>query len=591
MNANEQPCRPPWHILLPVIPILLSILIGRDSLKHDFVWDDEALIVENESIRSLRNIPTFFRPSYWRERFVGGKRYRPVRAISFAIDHALWGLRPRGYHLTNLVLRALCVAAAYGMMLSLTRSRRTAVIAASLYSVHPVVVESVDWTKNRSELLLCIFVVLSWLLLPKPEPERRARRRWWARYLLSVAAFVLALLSKETAVVFAVLLLCYAWLFVPRGRRKRFVWACTPFLVLSAAFVAFLFIATTTGGADSNSLEMAASRTLVSLPKILRHYFQLLLFPIHLSADRVGLPWRLPMWIDIAVSSVCVLLVACLGLCRRPRGAGSFAVLWGLVMLLPVAGLSLLLFRPLAEQRLYMPCIGFCVLLALGMERAFWRDGIRWRQCLGVVCTIALVGCLSVGYWERSSVWRSDYWLWSDTIAKAPNNPRAYFNLASYYERNALHDRAIAAYERTVDLSRNDPRVTRKAHTKLGLCYEQQERLDLALREHQLALAIEPGKPDLHNNLGICRLKRKETELATIAFEEALAKDADFYPARTNLAGVYHELLRQRPGDRALAGKVLLHATRSLEIAPMQEEAETLRGLCKELRAAGTGGE
>jgi len=167
-----------------ILLVLVTYAVYQNSLNGSFLWDDKYLVLRDNQIRTLRNIPRFFGLTYWREEApFPGANFRPLRTTSFAIDYFLWEDNPFGYHLTNLLFHIFNVLLVYFFVHLLLSSLSTyqpinlsthspnhlftyslvPLLSALLFATHPIHTEAVCWIKNRSELF-CTFFFLSSLI-------------------------------------------------------------------------------------------------------------------------------------------------------------------------------------------------------------------------------------------------------------------------------------------------------------------------------------------------------------------------------------------------------------------------------------------
>jgi protein O-mannosyl-transferase len=196
-----------------VVLVLFTGLVHVGALRNGFYWDDRALILEGHLIRSWGNIPAIFAHEMWYNVDLGARAdqarvdtYRPLSNLSFLLDHQVWGLRPFGYHLTNLLIHLANVALFFWILLAVT-TPPTALTAAAIFAFHPLAVEPIHYVSARTDSLPVLFGLLGILLARK---ERN----------LGVAGlFLLSALSKETGLAFSV-----AWLASCMVRRRGWLY-------------------------------------------------------------------------------------------------------------------------------------------------------------------------------------------------------------------------------------------------------------------------------------------------------------------------------------------------------------------------------
>ena len=186
----------------PVMVVVLAALSFVLSLGNSFVFDDATMIQENPMIRDLRNLPEMLSTDYWGtlgrpDLFAGTLLYRPLVIVSLAVNYAVGGLHPVGYHLLNILLHMGVSLAVYCVARQLACSREAATIGATVFAVHPLHTEAVVYVVGRAELLMALGVL--WGL------HEYIRGRAWR----SMPAFAVALLAKEQAVVFPAVLLLH----------------------------------------------------------------------------------------------------------------------------------------------------------------------------------------------------------------------------------------------------------------------------------------------------------------------------------------------------------------------------------------------
>jgi hypothetical protein len=191
LPPNDAPSSPVhWRKALALLfAVTLSFLAYSPSLRGEFVFDDHPLLVENDCHRSLRRIPELFA---WRG---GGLcTLRPLRFVSYALDHALWGDRPLGYHLTNVVLHGVVGFLLLLLLLRLGLDPWLALIAASFFLLHPIATEAVAYISGRRDLLMALFSLLGAIAFLDYLQKGGA----W-RLALLLVCLLAALLSHESA--------------------------------------------------------------------------------------------------------------------------------------------------------------------------------------------------------------------------------------------------------------------------------------------------------------------------------------------------------------------------------------------------------
>lgn len=419
-----------------VVAAALSFLPG---LRTPFVGDDLDYVAANEGIRRLGGIPAFFGANYWNRPGEEERRaYRPIVEVTLAVDHALWGLRPVGFRLTNVLLHALTAVVLYAVAFQLARHRVAALLTAVLFAAHPVHAEVVNVIKNRGDILATLFCLLSWLAFigmverAHAREDRGHKAVSGARGLVvGVLFFILALFSKEVAIALPILLLIYTAALVPVGWRgwagaQTLVWwvALWGYMALSLAAIEKFSGPTIARGALPGSPDVLATldaggRALVAV-KSMGVYLGLLALPVSTGVrHEFHVPVSAGAWpVVVSLAALGLIVVVCVVIFRRHR-LGAFALAWLPIALLPVSNVVLLGGPPIAEHRLYLPAVGWCLFLgAVAGALACRRLGRTPHFAGAYRIAVIVLAVLAAGYVVRSAT-RS--WAWESIgAASAP---------------------------------------------------------------------------------------------------------------------------------------------------------------------------
>src|SRR5258705_873673 len=402
---------------LVAVLVLTTAITFERAIHNGFTkWDDQLYVTENHHIRDLSYtaLESNFRS------FLAGN-YHPLTMVSLALDYRFWGLNPKGYHLTNVVLHLVNTLAVFGLIFLLTGSRELAVITALFFGIHPLHVESVAWVSARKDVLYASFYLgacISYVLWLK-----RGRLKAFY-YVGALGLFLLSLLSKGMAVTLPVVLLLIDFHARRRVPLRKQVLEKAPFFLLSIVFGALPVAAQKEGGAIGNVASIPArARAFVACYGFLFYLFKALV-PVKLSAfypypDGVarGLPlifWLAPL----------LVAVIALGVYRsRPRGRGvTFGALFYLVNVVLVLQLIPVGRAITADRYTYVSYIGVGFVVALGCR--YFMHGPQERHegprraataVLAVLCGILILAARA-----RCEVGKENVSLWSDVIAKYP---------------------------------------------------------------------------------------------------------------------------------------------------------------------------
>lgn len=538
-----------------VIGVLASatVAIYAVALHGAFIFDDLHHIVENRGIRSFQTTLG-----------CGYQETRPVFLLSLAVNYAIGGYDPFGYHLVNVLLHVGCAA----LVWALARATRLRLawfpeIAALLFAVHPLATEAVTYINSRSGVLAALFglaAMVSYL--------RYHDHGGRAAYVVSIMCTALAMGSKESAVVVPVLLWMFLVMFRHRGSVKAAMCEARALVPhgLCIAIVLLLFVVATnphrgTIGAGTIAVVPHALTQL----RVLAFLLRLQVVPVHQNLD-----YDFPVsdGIDAAVIGAAAGLIALVALgwwLRRRAPVVSVAIAWWLIALAPTN--SIVPFRDfIAERHMYLALVGYSMAVAWVTARAAQR---RRRLALGaVIVYLVALAALTVA---RNRVLADPIRLWRETVASSPNKARPHVNLGVLLVDAGRIDEGGAHLERAVAI---DPRDGR-AQFDVAVYRERRGDVDGALRALRAAVAVSASVryraqlARIANNAGVARLRAGGVEDAEGLFREALAARPDYPRALYNLATV-----RLQQGDRAQARSLL---DRALARDPHYARARALR--------------
>lgn len=507
--------------------VLLAAAVYANALANGLVWDDPIVLTRQllafRSIGDLiflpRDIPQFS-PDY----------YRPLTILSYLIDRAIAGTSPLMFHLSVVVYHVITtyLVFRFGLVLFGGRSMgtRMAGLGAAFFAVHPIHSESVAWGAGRSDVLACGFALAA-ALAYFSEHHTVMRRATAASALVLMAA-----LAKETAVVFFVLLPLTDVLFgrnaaspvpaIPRAERRRQGGAVTAsrrtpvlhYLPFAAALMLYVLARESVLG---SVLGPAGGLSIDVVPKIIGaigHYTIKLVLPVWQSAYISDLPTSAAALLAIAT----MLAAAAWGglvAWRRGEREVSFLLLWMGCTLAPSLAIVIKIPpAPVAERYLYLPSVGYCLLLAYGVVHLLSVLPSRQARRAVAVLVMVLLCAGVVATVRRNAVWRSNLTLWEDTAAKNLTDGLPMRSLATAYQQ--LGDTARAGeYFRLALQRRNDALGLFTINNNLGSLAMMEKKLDEAERYYRAALGSNPQAADALFNLGLIGLTRAKNEDGT----------------------------------------------------------------------------
>jgi tetratricopeptide (TPR) repeat protein len=533
------------------IGLVLATWVAFEAvLRSSFVdFDDPRYVTDNFQVLAgftRESVAWAFSSTYL--------QWHPVTWLSHMLDVQLFGLAPRGHHLTNLVLHIANVLLLFGLLTRATGAVRRSAVVAALFGLHPLHVEPVAWISERKEVLSTLFGLLAlWAYVAY------ARRGGVGRYLLTAALFAVGLMAKPMLVTlpFVFLLLDYWPLDRLRvGRGARVLIEKIPFLALSA--VSSAIVLTVQRGSiwatDSMPLSLRAANALVSYLR----YIAKMLWPTDLSVLYLhpNLPGGTP-WAAWQVVGAGMLLLAISLLATRRRYA-LMGWLWYLGTLIPVIGLVRVGFQAMADRYTYVPLIGLFVILVWGGAELIEKipsRGTRSRRAT-VACTVALLLVCLVWTRVQTFFWTNSLTLYARALAVEPANPVIHYQLALTLRAGERVDEAVSHFRRALEV---DPDFARARHS-LAATLAEMEEVDESIDEYRRLLQIDPDGADAHSDLGAMLEVRGDHAEAISHYRRALEIRPDYPEAHFNLGNA---LLALGESDEAIA-----HYRRALEIRP-----------------------
>jgi hypothetical protein len=450
-------------------------------------WDDVPYVLEAPHLgldaRTVRWAFGTFHAAYW----------LPLTWLSYALDATVWGLDGPGFHLTNVVLHAANAVLVGALAARLLRLRArsgaawgradvaSAVLAGMFWAVHPLRVESVAWVAERKDVLsglLFLLALHAWLGAVAPRsgaPVVRPRLAWYAGAL---AATVLAVLAKGTAMVIPAVLLLLDGYPLRRwsGLRTspRLVAEKLPFIGVALAGAIMTLLAQRpamwSGSIDTVTRLLVAAKALAVY--ILRTAWPVGLSPFYVHPGRVGL--ESPAYL---AATVAVLVATALAWSVRRREPGWLA-LWGwhVVACLPVLGFVQVGLQETADRHTYLAGIAPAILLGV-LARSVSERSVRdarfartWGAALATACVVVLAA-LGVASWRQTGFWSDDLALWTRVLELDPDAGVAYLYRSKALEASGDREGAVE------DLGSSIAVAERKGYYRLGELFAERARL------------------------------------------------------------------------------------------------------------------
>jgi len=473
----------------------------------------------------------------WALSTVDGSHWHPVTWLSHMADAQIYGMDPRGHHLTNVVIHTASSVLLLLLLLRMTGALWPSFFVAALFALHPLHVESVAWVAERKDVLSALFCFLALLSYVEFTSRRKP-----AMYLLALVFFVLGLMSKAMLVTLPVVMaLLDIW---PLGRYrhegrapgggKLFPRA----LVLAAEKIPFCACSVLSGVITIYAMNRAEMVTdLKVIPFSLRmenvvvsyaRYLGKTFWPRDL-AFYYPFPASFPLW---QVTGALLLLVAIsAGVIWAGRRHPFLAVgwFWFLVTLVPVIGLMQVGDQSMADRYSYLPVVGIFIMAAWGAP-ALLRGMPGRRGTLALTAGAVIAAC-AVLTWQQLGFWRDNVSLYRHTLQVTSDNWLMLNDLGLALAEKGELDAAIQKYREALSIKPNNM----EAHNNMGLALVGKGNLDAAILEFRKGLRINPRKPEPHCNLGFALAQKGDHDAAILEYREALRINPAITEALDNL--------------------------------------------------------
>jgi len=571
---------------------VLAFLVYLASLHNDFVmWDDDRYVYENSHLHPIN--AAFFK---WAFFAFYSANWHPLTWISHALDYAAWGLNPLGHHLTNNILHAINTFIVVILVVklmnawhyfsrqqnpSLQRSHEwsslgIAAVTGLLFGLHPLHVESVAWISERKDLLCTAFFLLSTLaytIYVGTESGLRSKH-----YILVLFLFSLALLSKPMAVSLPAILLILDWHPFNRiSSMKSFLSAFLeklPLIALSLISSVLTVLAQKTGEAiQTFEVIPLSARVLVAARSLLSYLWKMVwpmnLIPYYPYPQNISL---LSAQCLISIILVFGITVVCVVVAKNQK---IWLAVWGyyVITLLPVLGIIQVGGQAMADRYTYLPSLGPFLIAGLATAGVYERVTTltRWRvlfKMATLLIALAMLVSLSYATLIQIGIWKDSFIFWNYVIEKEPEKvPVAYNNLGNAYLDKGLPDMAIREFERALRLNPGYAMV----HQSLGNAYAAKGDLDMAIAEYQTALRLNPDYLEAHNSLGNAYAAKGDLDMAITEYQTALRLNPDYLEAHNNLALAYQ--------SKGLPDMAITELRTALRLDPDSSQAHNNLGL------------
>lgn len=498
-------------------------------------WDDQFMLTKNEQVRDLSwpGLQKIFTS------FTNGS-YVPLTVLSYAIEHHFFQLKPSAYHTTNLVLHLLNVLLVFWLLNLITGQPLVSFIAALLFAVNPLRVESVAWISARKDLLYSFFFLGSLISYIR---HLRSNRKSTPLHTLSFLLFVLSVLAKPQAMILPAVLISLDFLFAPKTWKSHLASKIPFFAVVVISLLIGQGSLTPYLSAQNFHNTFSISDKFFLMTYSIFFYIGQTLSPIHISAlypyplKINGLfPWGVYL-------SPLLIFAAAFFLLKK--FSNDKKLLWAALffittLLLPLMNIWLAGYFA-SDRYMYLPSIGlFLALTHAAFEYGKTRLG-AFRQWNIILISLYIVFMCTLSV-SKCFVWKNDITLWSDVLDQFPDTPIAYNNRGSKYMEIGELRLALDDLNQAVHLN---PKY-KDAYFNRALLYTETGQYERAISDLSTIIGLDSSHLEAYNNRGFVHFRKNNLTEAISDFTQALKIDPSYMQARLNRAQCHIQLRNYR---------------------------------------------
>lgn len=562
------------RFFLPMV-LVATFVAYSGTLGYQFVYDDDDQIIGNRYLTSWSYLPRYFSEHAWahHDPNMPGNYYRPIVLVWLRLNYFLFGLHPAWWHLMTVLAYLGAVGVVYWLARRLLHDRITAGVAAMIFGLCPLHIETAAWISGVTEPLLALLFIPSFVFYLKSRNTEQGtsgvkseRLKWLAASLVFFAA---ALFVKETAVILPAIIVAYELICgnnLPSAEDTRTtslamklksflshsiraIGHIVPFAVLT---LGFLFVRSLViGGFIHAPARVPWKASLLTIPSLLFAYVKLMLWPVGLSefydTPYVQTPGLTTFFLPLAAI---VLTVAGLWWAikrvkaQRDRQILAFACAWIVIPILPVLNVTAFRKGDLIHDRyLFLPTIGLAILVAYGLRKIKGGSGeLAGLPALQALAMLLLAGALGLATAYQHVYWANDIVLFHHSLSVAPGNEIAQNAFGNALSTREMYAEAIAVFE---DLVEHSP-DSFVGKYNLGYNYYKVGRYQDALPYLMTAIDMNPRDERQYLTLGVTLFFLDKYDAAERVLRQGISVRRDGLGLHYALGAVFKQTGRLR---------------------------------------------
>ncbi|MDP3696432.1 MAG: tetratricopeptide repeat protein, partial [Candidatus Taylorbacteria bacterium] len=579
----------PKTLVLVFLLIGISFFVYAFNLSNPLFWDDVEWILENRFVHDFGQIKEIFTGNVLTGFGLTSDYYRPFLMLTFAFNYVLGGENPIGYHLINNGLHI-----ANGLLIFLFFRRfigqPASFIAALLFLIHPLQTEAVTYIAGRGDPLSVFFMLLAiWLFNHMFRSSTSKQGSWFL--IGSLAVMILALLSRETAILLPFLLVLFYMAFLSNGKfinsLKDGLIKTWPYFTISAVYFVLRltvlnFKDTLNFYSQANFYTEHLSYRLYTFGAVLFEYFKLILVPVGLHMEREMAVrtsiFQWPVWPAIGIV-LCIMYFVLWFYKKDLKILNTqytihntdyriwfFGWSWFFIGLAPVSGI-LPINAVMYEHWLYLPLVGLFILAGFYLDKlfGFLKENHRFLFVICVLLFGVYISFYAVQNVKRNVLWGDPIKFYEDILRYNPTSLRVINNLANQYYLEKNFEKAEEYYKKSIE---NESGIRfAQPYYNLGNTYRERGGLDTAIEYYNKAIEADPNFPFSYHSLAVIYAGQGELKKASDILEEVKKIRPDNPRVYYNLGLIY-----AAQGNKKLA---IENLETGLQYVGIDVEAET----------------
>jgi len=505
-----------FFILVIVLITTITVYSYYPSLNNKFTnWDDTGILVENVFTHNLsfRNLKSIFIID--KNIKLPLSEYLPLTIFNYTIEHHFFGLNPKVYHITNLIFHIFNSLLVFLFIYTISRKKWTAFWVSIFFAVHTLNVEPVAWITGRKDVLSAFFYLLS-ILSYAISLQKKERKIEW----LTIIFFVLALLSKPSAVSLPLILILCDYLSIKKISIQLFFEKWYYFAISAIFTLIAIYGQNSTNSISAINLRNIFQNVLTACRGI-TFYICKGFMPINLSAVYPR-NYNISFWEPQYFFSVfiVIILIYIIRLCYKKYKYISFGLLFFIAALLPI-----LQFIPVgvhiyaADRFFYIPSIGLFFAIIVAIFK-ITKNNKRLNRILAIIGTglvILLIGATQT----RGMIWKSSGTLWKNVTKQFPDFALAHNSLGAYYCDNKSYSKAKKQFETVLTYTKNVP----FPYHNLGMISLIENNVSQAVYYAEKEIILKPNSKDGWFLLGECNIKLSNKYKAFMCYKKGFQLD------------------------------------------------------------------